>query len=46
MGAPDSEKEQATLKLLSELTGGKRSGEEEGWLSLEEVELDFELTVG
>ena len=29
---------QATLKLMSELEKGRRSGEEKGWLSLEEVE--------
>ena len=34
----DYEKSQATLKLMSELEKGRRSGEEKGWLSLEEVE--------
>lgn len=34
----DYEKTQATLKLMSELEKGHRSGEEEGWLSLEDVE--------
>lgn len=34
----DYEKTQATLKLMSELEKGRRSGEEKGWLSLEEVE--------
>ena len=34
----DYEKTQATLKLMSELEKGRRSGEENGWLSLEEVE--------
>lgn len=34
----DYEKTQATLKLMSELEKGRRSGEEEGWLSLEDVE--------
>ena len=34
----DYEKTQATLKLMSELEKGRRSGEETGWLSLEEVE--------
>ena len=34
----DYEKTQATLKLMSELEKGRRSGEERGWLSLEEVE--------
>ena len=34
----DYEKTQATLKLMSDLEKGRRSGEEKGWLSLEEVE--------
>ena len=34
----DYEKTQATLKLMSELEKGRRSGEEKGWLNLEEVE--------
>lgn len=34
----DYEKTQATLKLMSELEKGRRSGEEKGWLSLEDVE--------
>lgn len=34
----DYEKTQATLKLMSELEKGRRSGDEKGWLSLEEVE--------
>jgi len=41
MGAQDNEKEQATLELLSELAQGKKSGEEESWLSLDEVEADL-----
>lgn len=34
----DYEKTQATLRLMSELEKGRRSGEEKGWLSLEAVE--------
>jgi PHD/YefM family antitoxin component YafN of YafNO toxin-antitoxin module len=34
----DYKKTQATLKLMSELDKGRRSGEEKGWLSIEEVE--------
>jgi len=34
----DYEKTQATLKLMNELAKGRKSGEEEGWLSLEAVE--------
>ena len=38
------EKTQATIKLLTALAEGKRSGEEEGWLSLEDVEADLGIT--
>lgn len=34
----DYEKSEAMLKLISELEKGRRSGEENGWLSLEDVE--------
>ncbi len=34
----DYEKMQATLRLMNELAKGRRSGEEEGWLTLEAVE--------
>jgi prevent-host-death family protein len=34
----DYEKTQATLKLMSELAKGEKSGNEKGWLSIEEVE--------
>ena len=34
----DYEKTQATLRLMNELAKGRRSGETEGWLTLEEVE--------
>jgi prevent-host-death family protein len=38
MDLRDYEKAQATLKLMSEFDKGRRSGEEKGWLSIEEVE--------
>lgn len=34
----DYEKTQATLRLMNELAKGRRSGETEGWLTLDEVE--------
>lgn len=34
----DYEKTQATLRLLNELAKGRKSGEENGWLTLEAVE--------
>lgn len=34
----DYEKTQATLRLMNDLAKGRRSGETEGWLTLEEVE--------
>lgn len=34
----DYEKTQATLKLMDELNKGRRSGEDKGWISLDEVE--------
>ena len=37
----DYEKTQATLRLANELAKGRRSGEENGWLSLDEVELSL-----
>jgi len=42
----DYEKTQATITLLSELAKGKKSGEEEGWLSQTEVEDALGLNVG
>ena len=32
------EKLPATIKLMNKLAKGRRSGEEEGWLTIEEVE--------
>ena len=37
----DYEKTQATLKLMSELEKGRKSGEEEGWLSTDDVRAHF-----
>ena len=34
----DFEKMQATLRLMNELAKGRKSGEEKGWLTLENVE--------
>ncbi len=34
----DFEKTQAQIQLMNELVKGKKSGEEKGWFSLEEVE--------
>lgn len=35
------EKLKAALKLMSQLVKGERSGEEKGWLSIEEVEAEL-----
>lgn len=37
----DYEKTQATLRLMNELAKGRRSGETEGWLTVEEVREHF-----
>ena len=34
----DYEKTQATIKLMSQLAAGEKSGREKGWLSIEELE--------
>ena len=34
----DSEKTQATIRLMNELAKGRKSGEEKGWLTLDAVE--------
>ncbi len=34
----DYEKAQATIRLMNEISKGRRSGETEGWLSMEAVE--------
>lgn len=40
----DFEKAQAKLQLLSELSKGRKSGEENGWLTLEAVEKKLGIT--
>lgn len=40
----DYEKAQATLRLLDELGKGRRSGEEGGWLTLDEAEAALGVT--
>jgi prevent-host-death family protein len=37
------EKTQATLKLMSELAKGEKSGREQGWLTPEKVEASLEI---
>ena len=37
----DYEKTQATLRLMSELAKGRKSGERSGWLSSEEIQEHF-----
>ena len=37
----DYEKSKATITLLNELAKGKKSGEEKGWLSSEDVRTHF-----
>lgn len=36
-GSKDYERRQASLRLMKELSVGQKSGEENGWLSLEEI---------
>lgn len=38
----DYEKAQATIRRMNEIAKGRRSGETEGWLSIEEVEKHFQ----
>lgn len=40
----DYEKTQATLRLMDELSKGWRSGEEKGWMTLDEVETNLGIT--
>ncbi len=40
----DYEKTQATLRLMNELAKGRKSGEQEGWLTLETVEEHLGIT--
>ena len=41
----DYEKTKATLELMSELTKGKKSGEERGWLTSDDVRAHFRARV-
>ncbi len=40
----DYEKTQATVRLMNELAKGRKSGEESGWHSIEDVEAHFGIT--
>lgn len=40
----DFEKTQATIRVMSELAKGRKSGEEKGWLALEAVEETLGIT--
>ena len=40
----DYEKTQATIRLLSELSKGEKSGKDQGWLSIDEVESSLGVT--
>ena len=40
----DYEKTRATLKLMDELAKGRKSGEEQGWTSLDDVESSFGIS--
>lgn len=44
MDMREYEKLQAAIKLMNELAKGRRSGEEEGWLTIEEVERSLGLS--
>ena len=37
----DYEKTQATLRLMNELANGRRSGEQEGWISSDDMRAHF-----
>ena len=40
----DYEKTQASIRLMSELNKGRKSGEEQGWESIESVEAALDIT--
>lgn len=40
----DFEKTQATIRLMSKLAKGRKSGEEKGWLALEAVKETLDIT--
>lgn len=41
MDIHDYDRAQATIRLMNELAKGRKSGEEKGWLTLEEVEREL-----
>ena len=41
----DYEKTQATLRLMNELAKGRRSGEQEGWISSDDMRAHFRARV-
>ena len=41
MDIHDYERAQAAIRLMNELAKGRKSGEEKGWLTLEEVEREL-----
>ena len=41
MDIHDYERAQATIRLMNELTKGRKSGDEKGWFTLEEVEREL-----
>lgn len=41
----DYDRIQATIQLMNELAKGRKSGEEKGWLTLEEVERELGVLV-
>lgn len=42
-GCNDYERSQAMLRLLKELSKGRKSGEENGWLTLEKIEKNIDI---
>ena len=41
----DNDKNYATMKLMSELAKGENSGQENGWITADEVERRLELSI-
>ncbi len=46
MDMEEYEKTRATIKLMSELASGERSGEEDGWVDVNTVERMLEIKNG
>ena len=44
MDINDYEKKEATIRLMNELVKGSKSGEEKGWLTMENVEKHFGIS--